>query len=46
MKMISKIILLYAERYQKKFETIYRGNAEALKIQILPENIKGEITIV
>jgi 16S rRNA (cytidine1402-2'-O)-methyltransferase len=37
--------IVVCREISKKFETIYRGNAKAL-LQILPEDIKGEITIV
>ena len=37
--------IVICREISKKFETIYRGNAEAL-LQILPEDIKGEITFV
>ena len=39
----NKIVI--CREISKKFETIYRGNAEAL-LQSLPEDIKGEITLV
>ena len=39
----NKIVI--CREISKKFETIYRGNAEDL-LQSLPEDIKGEITLV